>query len=113
MMDTIVCPPELEATMLEAVTATSIVTNGQGTNFNPVSAWIKRVIALPELADTNDWYGLATGYPIKPLIFQERQGVRLQLDDTELKRNKRAIFQADMRGNAGYGLPHMAVKVVN
>lgn len=113
MMDTIVCPLELEATMLEAVNATSIVTSGQGTNYNPVSGWIKRVIALPELSDTNDWYGLATGYAVRPLIFQERQAIRTQLDDTEIKRNKRMIFQADMRGNAGYGLPQMAVKVVN
>jgi phage major head subunit gpT-like protein len=113
MMDTIVCPPEMEATFLEAVTATSIVTSGQGTNFNPISRWIKNVISLPELSDTNDWYGLATGYPLKPLIFQERQAVRVELDETERKRNKRVIFQADMRGNAGYGLPQMAVKVVN
>jgi phage major head subunit gpT-like protein len=112
-LDTIVCPPEMEATMLEAVNSTSLVLSGQGANYNPVSGWIKRVISLPELADTNDWYGLSTEYPLRPLIFQERQGVRLQLDDSEVKRNKRLIYQADMRGNAGYGLPHMAVKVVN
>lgn len=111
-MDTIVCAPELEATMLEAVTATSVVTSGQGTNFNPVSRWIKQVITLPELSDTNDWYGLCTDYPIKPFIYQERQGIRRQLDDSEVKRNKKLVYQADIRGNAGYGLPQMAVKVV-
>lgn len=112
MLDTIVCPPEIEATMLEAVTAPSIV-SGSGTLFNPVSQWIKKVIVMPELSDANDWYGLATGYSLKPLIYQERQAVRTQLDDTEVKRNKRLVFQADMRGNAGYGFFQMAVKVVN
>lgn len=112
-MDTIVCPPELEATMLEAVRSTSIVTSGQGVNYNPVSGWIKNVIALPELSDTNDWYGMATAYPVRPFVFQTRQAIRTQLDDTEVKRNQRLVFQADMRGNAGYGLPQMAVKVVN
>lgn len=111
--DTIVCPPELEATMLEATQSAAIITTGQGAQVNPVSNWIKNVIALPELSDTNDWYGLATQYALRPLIFQNRQGVRAELDDTERKRNKRLIFQADMRGNAGYGFFQMAVKVVN
>lgn len=112
-MDTIVCAPELESTMLEAVTAAGVVVAGQGTTVNPVSRWIKQVIVLPELTDATDWYGLATNYPIRPFVFQERQAVRTQLDDTEVKKNQRLVFQADMRGNAGYGLPHMAVKVVN
>jgi phage major head subunit gpT-like protein len=111
--DTIVCPPELEATILEATKTAAIITTGQGAMVNPVANWIKNVISLPELSDTNDWYGLATGYALRPLIYQARQGVRAELDDTERKRNKRMVFQADMRGNAGYGFWQMAVKVVN
>jgi phage major head subunit gpT-like protein len=113
MMDTIVCPPELEATMLEAVRSASLVTNGSGTLFNPVSSWIKNVIVLPELSDNNDWYGLSTGYSLKPFIFQSRKGVQNVLDDTEVKRNRKLSYSAEMRGNAGYGFFQMAVKVVN
>ena len=113
MMDTIVCPPEIEATMLEAVKSSNIMTTSEGGTYNPISGWIKNVISLPELTDTTDWYGLSTEFALRPFIFQTRQGVRTQLDDTEVKRNKRYIFQADMRGNAGYGFFHMALKVVN
>lgn len=113
MMDTIVCPPELEATFIEAVTSPSFIVTGEGGTTNPNQKWIKNIIALPELTDTTDWYGLCTGYPLRPFTYQERQAPRPQMDETERKRNKKIIFQADSRGNAGYTLPHLAVKVVN
>lgn len=113
IMDTIVCPPELEAVMIEATESSAILTTGQGANTNAVSTFGINIIVLPELTDTNDWYGLATGYEIRPLIYQNRQAPRFQLDDTEVKKNKTLVAQADMRGNAGYGLPQLALKVVN
>jgi phage major head subunit gpT-like protein len=112
-MDTIVCSPEIEATILEAVTSASFIVSGEGGTANPYSKWIKRVISLPELTDTNDWYGLCTTYPLRPIIYQERESVKLVMDESEVNKNKKINFQADMRGNAGYGLPQMALKVVN
>jgi phage major head subunit gpT-like protein len=107
-MDTIVCPPDLEQVMLEAVKAT-----GNETTYNPVSSWIKEVIVVPELTDANDWYGVASGFPLKPFIFQDRKGVGTVIDDTQVKRNRKIDYSAEMRGNAGYGFFQMAVKTVN
>lgn len=111
--DTIVCAPELEAIMIEAVTAPSIITNGEGTTVNPISRWIKRVISSPELSDANDWYLLATEFPLRPFIFQTRKAPVSVLDDTQEKRNRKLEYSVEMRGNAGYGFFQMACKVVN
>lgn len=114
MMDTVVVPPELEAPMLEAVRSqTAIAVDGNGQAFNPANGWIRNVITFPELSDTNDWYGFATGFAIRPFIFQSRSGVRTVLDDTQVARNRKLDYSAEMRGNAGYGFYQMAVKVVN
>lgn len=110
-MDTIVCPPELEGLMTEAVASTMGVA---GDNIaNPISRWIKRVIVLPNATDANDWYGFASGFPLRPFVYQDRKDVENVLDDTEVKRNRKLTFSAEMRGNAGYGFFQMGVKVVN
>jgi len=110
-MDTIVVPPELEGIAYEAVTSTMGVA---GDNVaNPINKWIKRIIVLPKATDANDWYGLATSWPLKPFVFQDRKPVNLVLDETQVKRNRKLIYSAEMRGNAGYGFYQMAVKVVN
>ncbi|MDC7218638.1 MAG: Mu-like prophage major head subunit gpT family protein [Spirochaetales bacterium] len=108
LMDTIVCPPELEATFLELTT--SVV--GEATA-RPAANWIKNVIVCPELTDTGDWYGFAAGSAIKPFIYQERTGVKTEIDDSEVKKNRKINYSAEARGNAGYGFPQMAIKVVN
>lgn len=113
MMDTIVCPPELEATILEAVESSNIITSGEGATVNPVSRWIKNVIVSPELSDVNDWYGFASGMPLKPFIFQSRKRPETVIDDTQVKKNRKIDYSAELRGNAGYGFYQMAVKVVN
>lgn len=113
MMDTIVCPPELEATILEAVESSNIITTGQGATVNPVSRWIKNVIVSPELSDANDWYGFAAGMPLKPFIFQSRTRPETVIDDTQVKKNRKIDYSAELRGNAGYGFYQMAVKTVN
>lgn len=113
MMDTIMCPPELEATMLEAVNAATIQDTTNTVTFNAVSRYSVEVIPMPELADTGDWYGFATQAPLRPLFFQSRSGVRTVLDDSHVDRDRKLDYSAEMRGNAGYGFPQMAVKVVN
>jgi phage major head subunit gpT-like protein len=113
MMDTILCPPELEATMLEAVNAATIQDSDNTLTFNAVSRFSLNVVPMPELADTGDWYGFATSAPLRPFFFQDRAGVRTVLDDTEVDRNRKLYYSAEMRGNAGYGFYQMAVKVTN
>lgn len=114
MMDTIVCPPEIEGAMLEAVRGNTIVAvNGNGNAYNPANGWIRNVITFPELTDTNDWYGFATGGALKPFILQTRKNVVPVLDDTQEKRNRKLDYSAEMRGNAGYGFWQMGVKVTN
>ena len=97
-MDTIVCPPELEALFLEA--CTSVV--GE-TAARPAAGWIKNVVVAPELTDSSDWYGLCTSNAIRPIIVQKRKDVTTVLDDSEVKKSKKLSYSAEMRGNAGYG----------
>ncbi len=113
MADTVVVPPELEGTMLEAVESAVLTTSAGETNYNPTARWIKNVIVSPKLTDANDWYLLAAGMPVKPFIYQDREGVSSVLDDTNVKRNRKLDYSAELRGNAGYGFYQMAIKVVN
>lgn len=107
-MNGIACPVELYATFLEATT----VVQGAAT-FNPAAQFIDSVVPIPGLADANDWYGLCTGLPLKPLILQTRKEPTPVLDDTQVKSNRKLIYSAEGRSNAGYGFFEMAVKVVN
>lgn len=110
----IVVPPDLEASMLEAVRAqTTIAVDGQGQAFNPAATWIDNVIVLPELTDASDWYMFSTNMALRPFILQMRSDVLPVMDDTQVKRNRKIDFSAEIRGNAGYGLWQMAVKVDN
>lgn len=111
--DTILCPPELESLMIQAVTTPSMVVGNNAPITNPASRWIKQVIAIPELTDANDWYGISTSRVMKPFLFQERKAPVPVLDDSTVKSNRKLMFSAEMRGNAGYGFPQLAVKVVN
>lgn len=113
MMDTILCPPELQSTFLEAVNAPTIQDASQNLTFNAVSQYGLSVIPMPELADTADWYGFATSAPLRPFFFQRRSDIRTVLDDTQVARNRKLEYSAELRGNAGYGFYQMAVKVVN
>jgi len=107
-MDTILCPPDLEGLILEACNSAP----GAQT-YNPLSKWIKAVIPLPSLTDTNDWYGFCASRAIKPFVYQARKEPTPVLDDTQVKRNRKLMYSVELRGNAGYGLYQLAVKTVN
>lgn len=115
MPDTLVVPPQMEVDFLEAVrsatTGDSVTADGIG--YNPLAAFGMNVIALPELSDSDDWYAFATQFPLRPFIVQSRKAPESVLDDTEVNRNRKLYYSAEMRGNAGYGFPQMAIKVVN
>ncbi len=107
-MNVIACPIEIYWLMVEAVTGVQ----GEQTK-NVAAMFIDRVIPVPGLADTTDWYGLCTNRNLKPLILQTRKDPTPVLDQTQVGRNRKLIFSAEGRSNAGYGLFQMAVKVVN
>jgi len=107
-LDTIICPVEIYGLVLEAVTEVQ----GSATK-NVPSMFIKTVIPVPGLSDTTDWYGLCTNRGLKSLILQTREEQKPVLDDTQVKRNRKYVFSAEGRSNAGYGFFQMAVKMVN
>ena len=112
-IDTIGCPPEIEGMMLEVVTSTTAAdANAAGVN-NPIRGWIKNVIPFPGTSDLTDWYGFATGYPIKPFIFQNRKNPVPVLDEGQVKTNRKLKYSAEMRCNVGYGFYQMGLKMVN
>lgn len=107
-MDTIACSAGLLGLVLEAVNAAP-----GATTFNVLSTWIKNVIVVPSLTDADDWYGFCSNRALKPFIYQKREEPKGILDDSEVKRNRKLYYSAEMRGDAGYGLPQLALKVVN
>ena len=113
--DTIFVPSALGFTMLQAVTAPLAGAGGGAPDwtFNPWSRWVKNVIALPQLSDTNDWYAFCTSQWMKPMVYQLREGTNMELDETQSARNRKLTYSANMRSNAGYGLPLLGVRIVN
>ena len=108
----ILCPKALENTFKRLVNSqTDPTATAQGT-FNPYSGQFT-VIGDARLdgTDATDWYLFATAEQIKPFVFS-------------MRRNPKSIFEkkvgselwlasASYRGNAGYGLPQLAIKMVN
>jgi phage major head subunit gpT-like protein len=111
--DLIVCPVALENNFRRLVQSTSDPTASGGIEtFNPYAGRFT-VIGDPRLDadDADDWYLLSTQEIVKPFVFSMRQGAENRFE----KKNgtKSWIWSADYRGNAGYGIPHLAVKTVN
>jgi phage major head subunit gpT-like protein len=112
-MDTLVVPSALEALFLEAVKSTTNPGGDGAGIYNPANTWIKNVICLPGLSDQDDWYGACSSLALKPFVYQNRKDVDFVLDDTQVKKNRKYIYSAEMRGEGGYGFHQMCVKVVN
>ena len=112
--DTIYCPPALVSVFQRLVYSGSDPTaSAQGT-FNPFGGGKFTIIGDARLAstDANDWYAFKTNGVLKPFIWQPRSAPKGVLDDTKVKSTRMYYASAEMRGNVGYGLPHLAVKVV-
>lgn len=111
--DTIVCPVAVSYNMMRAVmsAADPAVSAGVDT-FNPL---YNRFRVIPDARldgdDANDWYIFATGYAVRPFIVQNRESAQTEFERVPNTRDY--VYRAWMRGNAGYGFPHMAAKVVN
>jgi phage major head subunit gpT-like protein len=115
-MDTVVCPPELEILFMKILESTTAVSSSAAGIVNPFRNILKQVIVDPRLSDADDWYGFGTTYPLKPLIFQDRKAIELKslVEGSDVAFSyKKYQYSAESRNTAGYGFPHMAVKIVN
>lgn len=109
----IVCPIALEYSFKKLVDSVASPTATSGIDtYNPFYNQFT-VIGDSRLDadDANDWYLLATNEIVKPFIYQLRQSGRSMMEKTN--HTKQWVFGADYRSNAGYALPHLAVKTVN
>jgi phage major head subunit gpT-like protein len=108
----IICPKALENTFNRLVNSqTDPTASAQGT-FNPYSGKFTVIgDARLDAVDANDWYLLATNEIVKPFVFSMRQEAEPLFEKTPL--TKQWVASANYRGNAGYGIPHLAIKTVN
>lgn len=109
----IVCPAAMENDFRRLVQSPSDPTVSGGIEtFNPYANRFTVIgDARLDADDADDWYLLNTNEIVKPFVFSMRQAAENRFE----KKNgtKTWVWSADYRGNAGYGLPHLAVKTVN
>jgi phage major head subunit gpT-like protein len=103
--------PKLERLFRTVMTSTAdpALTNAGASN--PYRGMISDYISLPNASDANDIYAFVTDMPVKPFIFQNRQGLNTELVRQEL--NRKLIFMGDYRAGYGYSLPHLGIKLVS
>lgn len=109
----IYCPINLKPDFESLVFSTADPTAAGGVNtYNPFNG--KFVVigdARLDADDANDWYLFATNEIVKPFVYQLRQKARPSMEKANL--TKQWVFGADYRGNGGYGIPHLGIKVTN
>lgn len=110
--DLLIVPPELEDTANTLMTAQYGASGA--TNIQRGQA---RVLVLPRLTDTNDWYLMDSSYPVKPFIFQNRKSPefvsKINMNDDNVFYNKSYVWGADARAVAGYGMYFLIRKIKN
>lgn len=106
----LVVPSALEQQGLEILQAERLA-NG-GTN---IARGTAELLILNELESDTDWFLADTRRPLKPLVFQQRKAPEFvsmdSPDDPNVFSRKEYQYGADSRGNAGYGLWFLMVKV--
>ena len=118
--DTVVCPLALEANFRTIMNSTADPTGAHSGVANISGTYIKRIIVDPALDadDANDWYFIASSASIKPIILQKEdsnngQEFESMLDEKDYKSTGRLYYSIESIHNTGYGLPEVAVKIVN
>lgn len=111
--DTFVVSLKAFTVFTRALLSPTDATNPNAKVANPFAGMKLRIVVDPGLQDANDFYALATRYPIGALVKQVRSPVESRIDETHRDKNGRLTFLCKFRGNAGYGLPIMAAKVVS
>jgi len=108
-------PPQLEVTAMRIINSELVPSAaGTATENNPLKGTAK-IVMVPELAnEAGVWYLLATQSPIKPFLFQLRKAPQFAQLTAPTDRNvffhKEYIYGTDSRGNAGFTLPHLAMR---
>jgi phage major head subunit gpT-like protein len=108
---TLIVPPALEETANKLRTAENISVAGGSTETNTLRGTFE-VLVINELATDTEWFLVESGRAIKPLIVQfEVRPEFVAADDpksTHVLLQKKFIYQAYGRWNAGYALPQLA-----
>jgi phage major head subunit gpT-like protein len=111
MPDLLVVPAGLEETARQILNADFISVSGGSTQSN-VWRGSARLLVVPRLVDSNNWYLFDTSKVIKALIVQMRKAPvltsRVNLTDENVFERNEFQWGVDYRGNAGYGLPQLA-----
>jgi phage major head subunit gpT-like protein len=110
MPDTVVCGPEMEILIKEA-----LLPGVAGTR-RPEMDYVKTIVVSPWLdLDQTDWYLLCTSEEIKPILFQNRQDPEfVSLDDPKGERafiKRQFLYGVDARWATGFGDPRTAIKL--
>ena len=104
--DLLVVPPALEADARDILVADFI--NGTKNTMQGTA----EIHVEPRLASDSAWFLLCTKRPVKPLIYQQRKKAKFVSITNEESVNvfmqKKYIYGADSRGNAGFGFWQMA-----
>lgn len=107
----LVVPPALEETANKLRTAENISVAGGSTETNTLRNTFE-VLVLNELTSDTAWFLMEGGREIKPLIVQMEVAPEfIAADDPKSPHvllQKKFIYQAYYRGNAGYALPQLA-----
>jgi len=103
--------PKLERLFRTVMTSTADAGQANAGVQNPFRSMISDYIPLPSASDLNDVYGFVVDMPVKPFLYQNRQGLNQELVRQPL--NRKLIFKADYRAGYGYSLPHLAIKLVS
>jgi len=108
---TLIVPPALEEVANKLRTAENISVAGGSTETNTLRNTFD-VLVINELATDTEWFLVESGRAIKPLIVQfEVRPEFVAADDpksTHVLLQKKFIYQAYGRWNAGYALPQLA-----
>lgn len=103
--DTLIVPPPLESPARQILNSDFYPESGMEHVGNPWKG-SARLIVSPYLADANDWFLLATGRAVRPLILQMRREVTFNALEAGSEAGflrKRYLYGADARYNVGYG----------
>jgi phage major head subunit gpT-like protein len=110
----IVCPMALENNFKRLVQSAGDPTVTGGNTFNPYAGRFTVIgDARLDASDVNDWYLFATNEIVKPFVFSMRKTAEPRFFQPDNGLTKQWIASSDYRGNAAYGIPHLAVKTVN
>lgn len=70
-------------------------------------------IPCPWLTTDSSWFILPEGLPIKPFIFQNREAIKGEWDETQVFQTNKVYYGVKARYNVGYGLWQGIIMVYN